>query len=136
MKGRGVADTLLLVEDDSAEAEALSLVLAAEGYTVARAADGEQALDYLAQRPAPDLIMLDMIMPGMDGWHFLHEHKRHPQLARLPVLVMTATPAIGREWAEDHGCAGWLSKPAPAEQLLDEIERCLKKPNLEPRPCS
>jgi CheY-like chemotaxis protein len=125
-----VAETLLLVEDDSAEAEALSLVLAAEGYGVARAADGQRALDYLAQRPAPDLILLDMIMPVMDGWHFLHEQKRTPQLARLPVLVMTATPAIGREWAEDHGCAGWLRKPAPTEQLLDEVQRCLKKHNL------
>ena len=128
-----MAETLLLVEDDAAEAEALSLILADEGYAVVRAANGEEALAYLAEHPAPNLILLDMIMPVLDGWHFLQEQKRSRHLARLPVLVITSTPVIGREWADDHGCAGCLRKPAEAEELLREIHRCLNQSKMSLR---
>jgi two-component system, chemotaxis family, chemotaxis protein CheY len=120
-----VAGRVLLVEDDSVEAEALGLILSEEGYGVVRAANGREALAHLAAHPAPDLILLDMIMPVMDGWQFLRERKHSPESAGPPVLVITSTLVIGREWAVDHGCAGWLRKPVDADELLQEVRRCL-----------
>jgi CheY-like chemotaxis protein len=121
-----VAGTVLLVDDDLVEGDALSLILTDEGYAVVRAANGREALGYLDEHPAPDLILLDMVMPVMDGWRFLTELKGTPQRTS-PVLVITSTLVIGREWAVDHECVGWLRKPVEAEELLREVRRCVKK---------
>jgi two-component system, chemotaxis family, chemotaxis protein CheY len=122
-----VGGKVLLVEDDSVQAEALSLILTDEGYSVVQVANGQEALAYLAQHLPPDLILLDMMMPVMDGWHFLGELRRTPRSAGSPVLVITSTLVIGSEWAAAHDCAGWLRKPVATEELLQEIRRCLSK---------
>jgi CheY-like chemotaxis protein len=122
-----VTGTVLLVDDDSVEAEALRLILTDEGYAVVRAANGREALAYLTEHAAPDLILLDMVMPVMDGWHFLGKLKQMPELTRSPVLVITSTLVIGRDWALAHECAGWLRKPVETEELLREVRRCAKK---------
>jgi CheY-like chemotaxis protein len=115
--------TLLVVEDDDVAREALAAVLRRAGYRVVPAANGEEALAALRAGPAPDLILLDMLMPVLDGWHFL-DHFRQ-EAAQPPVVVTTATTILSREWAQDHGCAGLLHKPVEADELLHEVRRCL-----------
>jgi two-component system NtrC family response regulator len=115
------ASTILVVEDNDLCREALSSVLRREGYRVISFRNGLEALAYLEVSPAPDLILLDMLMPGLDGWHFLQEVAPKPF---SPILVMTST-ILSTEWADSHGCAGFLRKPIEVEDLLAEVKRCL-----------
>src|SRR3984885_5055406 len=85
---------ILVVDDDQGGLEALSDILEYEGYTVERAQNGLQALEHLQQsRPLPNLIILDLLMPVMDGWEFRTRQKEDPELAKVPVLVVTAIAA-------------------------------------------
>jgi CheY-like chemotaxis protein len=111
---------ILVVEDNDICREGLATVLRREGYAVVPLPNGRDALDYLEAGPPPDLILLDMLMPVVDGWHFLG---RLPQ-THPPVIVVTAT-ILTREWAQTHGCAGFLRKPIEPEELLAEVRGCL-----------
>jgi CheY-like chemotaxis protein len=117
--------TLLVVEDNEVAREGLASILSRHGYAVALAANGREALDYLAGNPAPALILLDMLMPVLDGWRFLEQLKLSGRLGTTPVVVTTGT-VLTREWAGDHGCAGFVKKPIEVEALLAEIRRCLE----------
>src|SRR5262245_56777971 len=82
---------LLLVEDDSEHRSSLAELLRSDGYDVVGAANGSEALEYLKQAPtAPDLILLDLMMPVKDGWQFRIEQKRDPNISAIPVLAMSA----------------------------------------------
>jgi CheY-like chemotaxis protein len=114
---------ILVVEDNEVSRAGLAAVLRRAGYGVVPACNGEEALAALRAGPPPGLILLDMLMPVLDGWHFLgrlHLGGPHP-----PVVVTTGTAVVGREWAQDHGCAGCLRKPVDPEELLDEVRRVL-----------
>ena len=116
-------EKLLIVEDEAVAREGLAVILGKEGYKVALAASGQEALDYLDAHPPPDLILLDMFMPALDGWGFLKQLHGRPA-ASVPLIVMTAI-GLSREWALHHGCAGFVSKPIDLGELLAEIRRCL-----------
>jgi c-di-GMP phosphodiesterase len=116
---------ILIVEDNSVEAKALGLILGEEGYSVVTVANGQDALDYLARNSAPSLILLDMVMPVLDGWHFLAEVSHWKPPLPTPIIVTTST-VISREWALTHGCAGFLHKPVEPEQVAHEVRRCLQ----------
>jgi CheY-like chemotaxis protein len=117
-KGRHSA-TILVVDDDRGAMEALSDILEYEGYHVQRAQDGLQALEHLqTNRPYPNLIILDLLMPVMDGWEFRSRQKQDPELARIPVLVVTA---IGATAGID--AAGVLRKPVDVDALLRMVAR-------------
>jgi CheY-like chemotaxis protein len=122
--------TILVVEDNEVAREGVATVLRRHGYEVALAADGREALEHLATSPAPDLILLDMLMPGVDGWHFLKLLRE--QAPAIPVVVTTGT-ILTPEWAESQGCAGFLKKPLETEGLLAEVQRCLRSGGAEPR---
>lgn len=81
---------ILLVEDDRDSREALAFVLEDAGHTVASAGNGREALELLDGGEKPDLILLDLMMPVMNGWEFLGERKRRPTVASIPVMVLTA----------------------------------------------
>ncbi len=83
--------TVLVVEDDDATQIWQATVLQREGYAVVSAANGREALDCLRQGPVPDLVMLDMLMPVLDGWHFLEQLRQTGPAASVPVLITTAT---------------------------------------------
>jgi putative two-component system response regulator len=115
--------TILVVEDNQVEREGLAAILLSEGYAVATAVDGAQALDVLRAAAAPCLVLLDMMLPNADGWHFLAERDRDPGLAAVPVLITTGLSVASPEWAKGLGAAGCFRKPLPVEALLDEVRR-------------
>src|SRR5271154_980778 len=81
---------ILVVEDDEDAREALVALLQMKGYSAVPAGNGKEALDYMRQAPLPDLIILDLWMPVMDGWQFRREQIKDPRLAQIPVIVVTA----------------------------------------------
>jgi CheY-like chemotaxis protein len=130
-KGKPVPDesppakTVLVVEDDAATRALLEATLREAGYAVVPAANGLEALAILRAGPPPDLILLDMLMPVLDGWHFLGRLMQLWPPGHVPILITTATTILTREWAEAHGCAGCLRKPVEVQELLAEVRRCL-----------
>jgi CheY-like chemotaxis protein len=111
--------TILLVDDDHDVAEALSTVLADEGYDVATASNGREALMYLKSHTAPRLILLDVMMPVMDGYEFRIEQQRDPTIADIPVVVLTAG-SMGERVAE-LGVTAHMRKPVDLDRLLREV---------------
>jgi CheY-like chemotaxis protein len=88
--------SVLVVDDDRDLRAGLSLILEAEGYRVAGAADGQQALEALRAGPRPDVILLDMMMPALSGWAFRERQLADPALADVPVVVFSAVgDAVG-----------------------------------------
>jgi sigma-B regulation protein RsbU (phosphoserine phosphatase) len=121
------AARVLVVEDNEVAREGLAVVLGRAGYEVTLAADGEEALDLLRAGPAFHLILLDMLMPVLDGWGFLERLAREGTRARAPIVVATGSN-LTPEWARDHGCQGFLQKPIDSGPLLGEVRRCLGQP--------
>jgi CheY-like chemotaxis protein len=114
--------TLLLVEDDHDVRDAIVDVLRDEGYELVCASDGQEALDLLRGGLSPALILLDLMMPGMDGFGFRAEQQRDPALSRIPVVVLTADRHAGQR-ARDLGAEGYLAKPMRLEALISMIRR-------------
>jgi CheY-like chemotaxis protein len=109
--------TILVVDDDTSILETVGEILAQEGYRVVKATGGEEALAQI-RRIKPELILLDMRMPGMDGWavaRALHERE-----IRIPIVVMTAAENA-KKWADEIGAAGHLAKPFALDDLLRSV---------------
>jgi CheY-like chemotaxis protein len=119
--------TILIVEDNEIQREGLTIVLRKAGYDVLPSEEGGDAIATLNRIVAPDLVILDMMMPtpATDGWRFMEERKKYPALSAIPVLIMTAMDAANREWAESLGARGLLRKPVETPALLAEVRRCL-----------
>jgi CheY-like chemotaxis protein len=113
---------ILLVEDDPVTGMAVSLTLGELGYAVRSAIDGREALDYLHGHPRPGLILLDLMMPGMNGWDFRHKQQQDPALADIPVVVVSAVEGSWQD-AQGLGAAGWLQKPVELDYLLAAVQR-------------
>jgi CheY-like chemotaxis protein len=113
--------TILIVDDDPDISEALTEALEASGYEVAAAKNGVQALDWLRRSPAPCLILLDLMMPVMDGYEFLEQQKRDPKLASVPVVVITAGRRIAGPKMID--VADVLLKPFALGRLKSVVQQ-------------
>ncbi len=113
---------ILVVEDDAITRDALTLVLESEGYRVASAANGQEALDRLRGDGRPCVILLDLMMPVKDGWQFRAEQGKDPELSSIPVIVCSADGNVEQK-AASLGAAGYLQKPVDFEQLLREVQR-------------
>ena len=116
------APQILLVEDDVAIRDALHGILDDEGYAITTAANGRQALERLQTNGAPDLIILDLRMPVMDGWQFRAAQKSDPALAGIPVLAISAD---GSAQAAAIDAQAYLRKPLTTQALLDAISKIL-----------
>ncbi len=117
--------SILVVEDDELIRAALARVLARTGHAVLEAADGAEALACLrAARPLPSLILLDLVMPVMDGVTFRRAQLADPELAAVPVVVLTAASQTEAEAAELRAAA-MLLKPVDITDLLDAVARAL-----------
>jgi CheY-like chemotaxis protein len=113
---------LLIVEDDADVREVLTSFLTADGYAAEGVANGQEALDHLrAATELPRLILLDLMMPVMDGWQFLRERAAEPAWVDIPVLVVTAVPP--RAAPADRGVAEVIAKPVDVATLLEKIGR-------------
>jgi CheY-like chemotaxis protein len=111
-----VQHTVLVVDDDQDIREALELLLLAEGYGVRTAPDGAQAVAMM-EAEAPCFVILDLMMPVMDGWEVAGRMHDDPRLDSIPVCVVTATP----EWApSDSVCV--IPKPIDVQKLLDVVQ--------------
>ena len=113
---------ILIVEDDADLREALSEVLRDEGYSVAAAAHGRDALDLLRREARPALILLDLTMPVMSGWQFRAEQRRDPELSGIPVVVLSAGDHLAEQMVP-LGIDDYVTKPIELRHLLRTIER-------------
>ena len=111
--------TILVVEDDRDTREMLERFLQLEGFTVRTAENGRAALDVLGREGAC-VILLDLMMPVMNGWEFRHVQASDPRLSRIPVIVVTA--AGRREQIPTIDAHAWLPKPVDLDRLLETIQ--------------
>ncbi|MGN7727050.1 hybrid sensor histidine kinase/response regulator [Luteimonas sp. 22616] len=120
-KTANASGSILVVDDQAANLRVVSTLLSRHGYEVITADSGEEALA-IASEQTPDLMLLDMIMPGMDGFALLEQIKQRPELLRLPVVFLTA--AHDRELllrAFDAGAVDYVTKPFMPEELLARV---------------
>jgi two-component system cell cycle response regulator DivK len=116
---------LLIVEDNEMNRDMLSRRLAKRGYDVAIAVDGEQGLA-MARSAPPALILMDMSLPGLDGWEATRQLKALPETRGVPVIALTAHAMAGdREKAIAAGCDDFDTKPVDLPRLLAKIEALL-----------
>jgi len=113
--------SVLIVEDEPHIVESLSFILQREGFAVSSAADGETALGLLHAAP-PRLLILDLMLPGINGFEVLKAVKSNPALATMPVIVLTAKgQARDRRMAEDIGVDGFVTKPFSNRELVELV---------------
>ncbi|HET7321993.1 MAG TPA: response regulator [Longimicrobiaceae bacterium] len=126
---------LLLVEDNEMNRDMLSRRLARRGYEVVIAVDGQTGID-LAASAAPDLILMDMSLPVVDGWEATRHLKADERLRRIPIIALTAHAMSGDEQkAREAGCDDFDTKPIELPRLLGKIERWLER-GADPEPPS
>jgi len=118
----GALRRILLVEDDPDIRVSLQSILTDEGFDVVGCTNGREALERLGTMPPPDLIILDLMMPVMDGWQFRIEQKNDPALAQIPVIAISAD-ASSKAAAID--AAAYLNKPFDHAKLMSAVDRVL-----------
>lgn len=121
-QGAPTVRPVMLVEDDLDIRGMITMLLELEGYRVLATSDGHDALRMLREGERPCVILLDLMMPLMNGWQFRDEQTRDPALAEIPVVVISGD-GRGAEKSESIHAAGYLKKPIDLETLLATIER-------------
>src|ERR1017187_2924366 len=116
---------ILLVEDNEMNRDMLSRRLVRNGYQVSIAMDGQQGVD-MALSERPDLILMDMSLPVIDGWEATRRVRANDATRRIPVIALTAHAMSGdREKAIEVGCDDYDTKPVELDRLIEKIERLL-----------
>jgi two-component system, chemotaxis family, chemotaxis protein CheY len=117
------SSTVLVVDDDPDILDALSEILEGEGFVVRRAKNGKEALERLVPEP-PQLVLLDLMMPVMDGWEFAQRMRLVPGARGVPIIVLSADRNVGTK-ARELGAAGHLAKPFELNDLLNLVRTTL-----------
>ena len=118
---------ILLVEDNEMNRDMLSRRLERRGYELVIAVDGQQGVD-LAKSSSPDLILMDMSLPVIDGWEATRQLKAMPEFKQIPIIALTAHAMSGdREKALEAGCDDYDTKPIELPRLLSKIEALIGK---------
>jgi CheY-like chemotaxis protein len=112
---------ILVVEDDDATRHLVAAILSAYGYCAHEAANGREALAWLDGGQVPDVILLDLVMPVMDGWEFLRTCARHPQHSTIPVVVLSGISPDQRRRLEPQALR-FVAKPFTDTEILEAIE--------------
>lgn len=119
------AELILLVEDNEANQLLASSVLELSGYSVEVAGDAIEAREILG-RHSPDLILMDIQLPGLDGLSFVKQLKAEPATAHIPVIALTALAMAGdKERSLAAGCNGYISKPIDTRTFASEVRKYL-----------
>jgi two-component system cell cycle response regulator DivK len=117
---------ILIIEDNQESREALARRLQRRGYDIVEAVDGQQGVK-LAKSEKPDLVLMDMNMPILDGWQASQLIRAAPETEELPIIGMTAHALAGdREKALEAGCSEYLTKPVDFPQLLAQVESLIR----------
>jgi CheY-like chemotaxis protein len=120
-----MAARILIVDDNAVNLKLASALLELEGYEVAQAVDAEQAQEMLGG-DLPDLILMDIALPGMDGLALTRRLKADERLKHIPVVALTAFAMKGdEEKARAAGCEGYITKPIDTRMLADQVARVL-----------
>ena len=115
--------TILIAEDNPTNRELLRELLEIRGYSVTEASNGEEALA-MVERTSPDMMLLDIGMPGLDGFAVVRSLRENPRFSSLPIVAVTAYAMQGdRDKIMNSGFDGYLSKPVSSQLLTQEIER-------------
>jgi CheY-like chemotaxis protein len=118
---------ILVVEDNEANQLLASSVLEREGFRVELAANADEALDRLSASP-PDLILMDVQLPGLDGLSLTRRLKANQKTAAIPIVALTALAMMGdRERTLEAGCAGYIPKPINTRTFATEVRRFLSR---------
>jgi CheY-like chemotaxis protein len=117
-----VVARVLLVEDNAANLELMQYLLKASGYTILTAIDGRQGVE-VAQRESPDVILMDLQLPIMNGYEAARLVKAVPALRGVPIIAVTAFAMVGdRDKILTHGFDGYIAKPITPERFVAEVE--------------
>lgn len=120
--------TVLLVEDNEDNLIVYRTILDHVGYRVIEARDGEEGVAR-ASADVPDLILMDVSLPRMDGWEATRHIKADPKTRHIPIIAVTAHALDDdREKAVEVGCDGYLAKPVAPRRVVEEVERFIGKP--------
>ena len=119
---------IICIEDDQGIIDLIKLILTRRGFEVIGAVGGREGLEMM-ERNAPDLVLLDLMMPDMDGWEVYHQMKAHDGMKNIPVIVVTAKAqnidkVLGIHIAKVDD---YITKPFSPQELLDSIERVLTR---------
>jgi len=116
---------ILIVDDSPTEQHIISKALETEGYVVVSAVNGEEGIQK-AKETMPDLILMDVVMPGMNGFQATRKITRDPKTKNIPVIMVTTKDqATDRAWAMRQGAIDYLVKPVSAPELLKKISQAL-----------
>jgi len=118
---------ILVIEDEANLRRVVQINLIGSGYDVRTAENGEMGLE-TARVWQPDLMLLDIKMPGLSGWDVLERMKKSPSLSRIPALLMTAFVLLDEEDLKKSGVRGVLFKPFNVSELLKSVEEALRPP--------
>lgn len=115
--------TILVAEDNVEQRSLYAAILASAGYRVLEAGDGAQAV-VVAREQLPDLVLMDVTMPGTSGWNAVRTLKESPETHHIPIIVVTG---LASTWDRDAslaaGCDEYLAKPVPPIRLLEEVRK-------------
>jgi DNA-binding response OmpR family regulator len=118
---------ILVIEDDPATSRLVDYSLRHEGYQVITAANGLEGIRK-AHNEAPDLVILDVMLPGMDGFEICHQLRSEPDTARLPILMLSAkAQEIDKNTGLKVGADDYLAKPAAPADIVDRVQKLLAK---------
>jgi two-component system cell cycle response regulator DivK len=116
--------TVLLVEDNPHNRKIFSGMLTHAGFRVTEAEDGHEALKRAEEQP--DLILMDLSIPGVDGWEVTRRLKSNPKTKAIPIVALTAHAMHGdKDRALEAGCDGYLAKPISPKKVVEEVRRYL-----------
>jgi two-component system cell cycle response regulator DivK len=125
---------VLVVEDERDNMDLFVQILRFHGCEVLKACDGREAIN-LTQQEIPDLILMDLSLPALDGWEATRAIKDIPEVSHIPVVALTAHAMVGdKERALEAGCDGYISKPIEVTSFYDEVCAYLKEPCPESLP--
>ncbi|MCX9084981.1 MAG: response regulator [Candidatus Methanoperedens sp.] len=120
---------ILIIEDNEMNLYLLTFIVKKHGYEITTARDGKEGIE-MALRIKPDLILLDIQLPGIDGYTVARELRKNPVTVNIPIVAVTAFAMEGdREKALDAGCSGYIPKPIDPTQFMKQVEQYFPQKN-------